>query len=329
MRKIWLVGVLVAGALVIPAPAQAQTTCNGLPVTIPGGPGPDVINGTAGNDVIAAEAGDDIVSGLDGNDTICPGAGDDLIAGGADNDTVAAEAGVDGADQFAGGAGRDRVTYSLRTAGVTVSLDNVANDGAPGEGDNNFIDVEDISGGESDDQLFGSALPNALSGGSGKDTINGGFGADSITGGRGDDALAGQGDNDFVFGNGDNDTFIAGAGRDGADFFEGGSGIDTADYSARFVTLTINLDNVANDGSAGEADDLRLDVENVTGGTSDDVIIARGFQPNPNRLVGGPGNDILDSRDAPFLTGDTVDGGLFGRDFCNSDPDDTEINCEF
>jgi Ca2+-binding RTX toxin-like protein len=324
MRKILLIGMLAAGLSIIPVPAQAQARCGGQAVTFEGTDGPDVINATAGRDVIAAGAGDDIVFALGDIDVICPGDGNDIVDGGDGNDRVNAEAGLDGADQIRGGPGTDLVSYSLRSVGVTVVLDGVANDGSSGEGDN--LDVEQVLGSAADDLLIGSAGPDALLGGSGDDAIRGALGGDSIQGGHGEDNLAGQGGDDFVYGDNGDDEFIAGAGLDGADVFEGGNGSDTANYSARFVALSINLDGVANDGEPGEGDNLRLDVENVIGGTQGDTIIARTFQPNPNRLAGGPGVDVLDSRDAPFITGDTVDGE-FNVAICLTDPDDTRINC--
>jgi hypothetical protein len=105
-----------------------------------------------------------------------------------------------------------------------------------------------------------------------------------------------------------------------------GIGIDTASYLDRSVPLNLSLDDVANDGAAGEGDNLRLDVEEINGGTANDVITARMFQTNPNRLVGSLGNDTIDSRD-PLSNGDTIIGN-FGTDTCLSDPDDSEIECE-
>jgi Ca2+-binding RTX toxin-like protein len=89
MRKIYLVLGLAIGALVVPAlpVAQAQTTCNGLPVTIFGKGGDDIIVGTPENDVIAAEAGNDTVFALEGTDTVCLGPGDDTLDGGPGADT--------------------------------------------------------------------------------------------------------------------------------------------------------------------------------------------------------------------------------------------------
>ena len=52
-------------------------TCMGLPATILGTPGNDVLIGTSGDDVILAYAGDDVLYAGAGIDTICGGDGDD------------------------------------------------------------------------------------------------------------------------------------------------------------------------------------------------------------------------------------------------------------
>ena len=92
----------------------------------------------------------------------------------------------------------------------------------------------------------------------------------------------------------------------------GGSGIDTADYSARTAPLHISLDNQANDGQSGEHDDVMSDVENVIGGSGNDRIIGSPFN---NSLVGGGGNDTIYGG----AGNDTLVGGaghdlLFGQD---------------
>ena len=78
--------------------------CGGLPATIGGTPGDDVVFGTAGNDVIAPGGGNDIVRGLGGDDVICGGDGDDKLKGGAGKDRLFGEA---GRDKLRGGTEKD------------------------------------------------------------------------------------------------------------------------------------------------------------------------------------------------------------------------------
>ena len=90
-------------------------TCLGLTPTRVGTPANDVINATAGRDVIVALGGSDTINGNDGDDVICGGDGVDTINGGngADavdggpgNDTIN---GGDGNDSLDGGAQNDSI----------------------------------------------------------------------------------------------------------------------------------------------------------------------------------------------------------------------------
>lgn len=169
-------GVLAGSALlgtVGSAQAMLPATCNGLPVTIAGTPGPDTLVGTEGADVFSAGAGDDLVIGLEGNDVACLGAGTDRFIGGPGNDTFVAEAKPDGSDRFTTGDGFDTAVYSARTTPVAISLDGVANDGAAGEGDN--IGNADVVGGAAADTLTSTDAsgPEQLFGGPGDDKLTG------------------------------------------------------------------------------------------------------------------------------------------------------------
>lgn len=97
-----------------PSPSPAPPVCNGLPATIEGTSGDDVILGTAGNDVIVAGDGEDLVRGLGGNDIICGSDDDDILKGGRGHDALFGESGGDtlkggiGTDRCVGGFGVDR-----------------------------------------------------------------------------------------------------------------------------------------------------------------------------------------------------------------------------
>jgi hypothetical protein len=136
-------------------------------VILTGTDGDDVLNGTAAGEAIYARAG---------NDTVNAGAGDDELDGGT------------GADLLNGGDGSDSVAYG-GIAGVDVSLDGAANDGAVGEGDNVATDVEDVFGADGADKLVGSAAVNTIDGSGGDDRITGGAGKDALFGGDGDDVI--------------------------------------------------------------------------------------------------------------------------------------------
>jgi Ca2+-binding RTX toxin-like protein len=123
--------------------------------------------GEAGNDDLAGSTSLDTLDGGPGDDILSPRGFGDVVNGGADFDTV----------QMPGG-------------GVTVTLDDAANDGAAGQASENIhSDVEKVVGGSGNDQLDGSAGPNTLDGGDGNDTVNGLGGADTLIGGGGNDVI--------------------------------------------------------------------------------------------------------------------------------------------
>jgi hypothetical protein len=140
------------------------------------GPGNDrafVDNGTA---LIAyGEGGDDDLAGGLSADTLDGGPGDDLLTPSGPGDVVR------------GGPGFD--TARMPNGGVAVTLDDAADDGLPGQGQNIHSDVEKVTGGSGADQLEGSDGPNTLDGGDGDDTLNGLGGADTLTGGSGSDVI--------------------------------------------------------------------------------------------------------------------------------------------
>jgi hypothetical protein len=316
----------IAGAFVLalPAPAQAAPVmCAFRTATIVGTARNDTITGTAGADVIASLGGDDTVNALGGDDIVCLGTGNDVLDAGAGNDSFFAEATTDGADTIAGGGDTDNAYYYQRTTALTIRLDTLANDGEAGEGDYVKDDIENVQGGQNGNRLVGSNVPNILSGGNGPDMLLGAGGDDTLYGMGGNDEMIGGADNDWVFGHTGDDTYIAAAGVDGKDFFEGSVGSDTASYTARTTPVLVNLDNIADDGSAGEGDDMRSDVENIIGGTAGDTLTAHSLAVN--NLNGGQGDDTLDTTDG-FTATDTIDGS-FGIDICSYDSFDVVTNC--
>jgi Ca2+-binding RTX toxin-like protein len=124
-------GVLVAAALCVAsmsAVAQAAPpTCFGQRATIVGTKGDDMIEGTAGADVIVGLRGDDRIRGLGGADFVCGSGGHDrarggrgndkingggilnVLFGGAGDDLVIAGGGQDDGSVLHGGGGDDRL----------------------------------------------------------------------------------------------------------------------------------------------------------------------------------------------------------------------------
>ncbi len=165
-------------------------TCNGLPATIVGTTGNNVINGTNGNDVIVGLGGNDTINGGNGDDVICGGAGNDTLNGGSGNDTLLGSYGLD-----------------------------ILN------GQNG---VDTLDGGDGNDTLDGGNDPDTLSGGNGSDSLTGGSGNDSLNGGADNDTLAGNNGNDSLTGGAGADSFSGGSGVDINADFNAGQG-DTSD----------------------------------------------------------------------------------------------------
>ena len=239
---------------------------SGDPVTTP-----VEVYGGEGNDVLIGSDGDDTIDGGEGNDTITGALGDDTLAGGLGNDTFDEGAADSGSDTFTGGGGVDIVSYANRTNAVTVTMDSGADDGETGEADD-VSNVTGVTGGAGDDSLTGGPNADVISGGPGDDTITGGAEADTLNGDAGDD------------------VFLEGSAASGSDVFYGGAGTDTVSYTSRTNAVTVTIENTANDGESGEADNVRNDVENIVGGAGNDTITG---SSSANVIDGGAGDDVL------------------------------------
>lgn len=277
-------------------------------VYVDGGTGNDTMTTGISDDVLGGAAGNDIANGGGGNDTYADevafsigfgaihsdGAGNDTFNGNSGNDTMnaGADATTDGngigADTFNGGADVDTADYSARTSPIAVTVDaGVGNDGAPGEGDT-ITGVERVLGGSAADQLTAGTAASTLVGASGSDTLTGGAAADRLVGGD----VAGDAP--------DGDDTLDGAA--GADILIGGRGRDTATYASRTVPVTVTVGDGANDGAAGEQDDVRDDVERIVGGSAGDTLTG---DDGANALLGAGGGDLITPADGA----DTVDAG--------------------
>jgi uncharacterized repeat protein (TIGR01451 family) len=316
-----------------------KPTCNGKVATIVGTNAGETLTGTTGNDVIVGLNGNDTISGGAGNDTICGGDGTDSLDGGT------------GADFVSGGTGTDTANYATRTTAVTIDLDNVADDGNSNDGpatarDNVRADIENLTGGSGADTLTGSAAANTLDGRNGADILSGLGGIDTASyatrtsgvtadldnaadDGNVSDGPAGARDNvksdiENLIGGAGADTLTGSSanntldGRNGADILSGLAGSDAATYAVRTVGVTVDLDNVSDDGNSSDGpatarDNVKSDVENLIGGKGADTLTG---SASNNRLTGGLGADSL--------------LGLAGNDtlFANDGLADAAIDCD-
>lgn len=277
------------------------------------------VTGGLGNDMITGGAGDNVLTGGAGNDTLAGGLGADTLNGGVGDDTFNCGTSTDGADIMAGGTGIDLADYSSRTASVTVNLNGQADDGEQGETDNVRADVENVYGSSVGDVIVGSASANILEGRGGNDTISGGAGNDVLRGGAGNDTLNGDAGDDI---------FDEGNAPTGGDIMNGGAGVDEVDYSARTASVSVSLGAGANDGGAGEGDDVGVTVENIFGGDGDDLLVGSALD---NVINGGLGADTIQGLAGnDTLSGgagvDNIDGGD-GEDAIDGDAGNDTLSC--
>ena len=223
----------------------------------------------------------------------------------------------------------------------------------------------EINGDGGIDTVNGGPGPEEIDGGLGNDILFGNDGTDDIVG----DGPVPTGGNDMMDGGPGNDTFeaappvgsdnpvsggqdtiIGGSGDDtlgpptfgyppdpdGPDDFTGGSGRDTVDYSRRIdsedgtaLPVTVTEDGVANDGAAGELDNIRGDVEVILGTGKGDTMVGSAVNNQfvggggDDTLAGGGGNDLLDGG-ASDAGSDTLDGGA-GNDVGTGGPGDDSL----
>ena len=185
-----------------------------------GGPGNDTFEGGINVDHFFGGDGDDKLTGGNNGDELRGEGGNDTLKGdgpsdhGISPDILDGGAGVDVLDDYVF-AGETRYAPA-----IAVSLDGVANDGRPGEGDN-VVGVERVVSGSAgsftgddaanefvapevgaagvlvglggnDTLIAGDSHGDKVDGGAGDDVIDGGFGDDTLVGGPGRDVVNGD-----------------------------------------------------------------------------------------------------------------------------------------
>ncbi|PXA78609.1 hypothetical protein DMC25_22430, partial [Caulobacter sp. D4A] len=280
-----------------------------------GGDGADTLLGRGGNDSLIGGSGDDYLAGDTGDDGLYGGVGNDVLVGGDGADTLQGEDGDDTfiltADYtwnwIVGGNfdfnsdpnGKDTVSAERFTFGVTLDLDvrpadwnshpdaAIANpasrllevrsaDGSQWYSSSGLINIENATGSDYDDRLFGSAGNNVLKGLAGDDELYGREGDDILEGGA------------------------------GADLLVGGGYFDTASYEGSSAGVYVDLST--GDAFGGDAEnDILQEIENLRGSQAADQLKGNFFH---NRLEGLGGDDWFVATNGE----DTYVGGE-GKDF--------------
>jgi Ca2+-binding RTX toxin-like protein len=251
--------------------------------------------GTAADDSIFGFGGNDFLDGKGGNDTLDGGSGDDRAYGGAGNDLFRLST---GADLLNGSAGTDTVAAHANLFDLVVDLQAgtaTYEDNDAGSQSSRLSGIENVTGSDDPDSLFGNAARNVIRGADGDDILGGRGGDDLLEGGSGDDRFAYE---------------------SGSDRIDGGDGSDVLDYSASPHAITLDGFRYGSDlqliGSvrfgnpnAPTATDEIQGIERIVGTGHDDKIALDGGDEQVKwRIDGGAGND--------FLIGygdDRIDGG--------------------
>ncbi|WP_027998190.1 beta strand repeat-containing protein [Sinorhizobium arboris] len=291
------------------------------------------------------------IVGGSADDTLIGDAGANKLSGARGNDWLK---GGDGADTLDGGEDSDTADYSDKTAAIAVAL----NGSKPvtvtvgGVAEDLIAKIENIVGGAGDDTIIGDAATNTFRGGLGADVLDGGAGSDTAdfsdktqsvvlalngaadavatVGGMAEDTvrnienvIGGSGNDQFT-GDAAANTFRGGL---GADLLDGGAGSDTADYSDKTASLVVTLAgaNAATVFVGGVAEDTLRNIENVIGGSGNDVFAGDGFQ---NLFDGGAGSDTVDYSASAKGIAVTLNGANDAKVIVGNAAEDTLRNIE-
>ncbi|MEM9797124.1 MAG: Ig-like domain-containing protein [Pseudomonadota bacterium] len=239
---------------------------DGVANTVYGGQGADQVFGQGGNDRLYGQDGNDLLSGGDGVDYLYGDGGNDILQGGV------------GADVHYGGDGVDRADYSTASSAVTVDLYSYWRNTGDAAGDRHYS-IENLSGSQFNDFIYGNGSSNGLYGGDGHDELLGQGGNDTLYGENGNDRLFGGSGSDWLYGNTGDDQIVGDFGndylwgQDGDDKLWGGEGADEL---------------IGHDG----ADELYGGNGNdrLWGDNGNDTISAEG---GDDYVYGGAGNDRI------------------------------------
>lgn len=319
------------------------------------------IEGNGGGDLLNGKGGGDTILGGSGNDRIIGGDGVDTLDGEGDVDTLDYTSYGATAGLFVELNGSTYSNVTLRSSGAVQdkvrNFENVQGGGGAdhlyGDGNANLL-----VGNGGDDTLWGKGGIDTLVGGAGSDWavfydktasqkvvaaldasgngtawVNGVkddsyTGIENLQGGAGADRLTGNAGVNILWGEGGDDILKGGAGKD---TLNGGAGSDTADFADLVVELSCYLLSGGLSGYAyvgGLFEDILISIENVLGGTKNDIIygnndanlIEGGF--GDDYISGGGGKDILRGQNGD---NDTVDFSNYTKSVSVQLKESTEV----
>lgn len=261
---------------------------NGAIVSVTVGPGlaRDGYGGVGGTDTLTSIEN---LRGSDFRDFLVGNADDNLIRAGDGDDTLGA---WQGNDTLLGGPGNDF---------LNGSWGNDILDGGDQRGTGTDVDTASY---EARGEPALTAVYANLASGIAYDGLGG---VDTLID---IEALRGTQFNDtFIGGNPTNDAFERFDGREGDDYFDGGSGFDEVYYLNASGAVTVNL--TTGTASGAEGNDTFVNIEAMRGSNFSDVLIG---DANDNRLRGERGADFMDGQ-----------GGIDEADY-RSSPSGVNVN---
>jgi Ca2+-binding RTX toxin-like protein len=169
----------------------------------------------------------------------------------------------------------------------------------------------------------GASQGDSVQGGSGKDVIDVYSDSSGVNAGAGNDTINNFGGFNSLNGGANNDVLVAKKGGATDSTYDGGTGVDTIDFSAATVGLVLRNGQsgiyFSNTGIPpivdGSNSDNLANFENFTGGKGNDYIFGNGAA---NTLIGNGGNDYLRG----FGGNDTLNGGAGADAMYGDDGDD-------
>ncbi|TFH16060.1 MAG: hypothetical protein E4H02_06500, partial [Lentisphaerales bacterium] len=284
------------------------------------------------------------VSATDVSDDLESATGiENIIGGSGDNRFVFEDAAILNGTIDGGTGDGNTLDYSAYTTAVVVNLLV-----GTATGTNGIANIHNVTGGTGDDVLAGDTGDNVLVGGEGSDTFqfSAGWGSDTVqdydmtipdtldfsalasplfftlhsdgtvsvtdtvnfllNADVIDRILGGSGDDQFAF---EEDAEFHGT-------IDGGGGIDTLDYSAHTIPVTVDLVAGTATGTNGVTG-----IRNLIGGAGDDVLTGNELA---NEIDGGAGNDVL----AGGAGDDTLAGGVGDDTYAFSEGGGTDVVVE-
>jgi Ca2+-binding RTX toxin-like protein len=286
------------------------------------------LTGSAGNDNLSGGANDDSLSGGPGGDTMNAGEGGETIGDTATYIGSSSGVTVDlsvGATSGGDASGDMLILGSFENIQGSNSGDVLTGEGGPnrinsrrgtdtitGLGGDDLInpgrDADSIDAGDTGETAGDTLAYNDSTGTGGgpvtvnlaANTLSGGFAAgdvltsgtiENVTGSPGVDSLTGDGGPNVI------------DGRQAGDNLDGGTGLDTLNYSISSSLVVVDLDADTATGGFATGDVLTGgSFENATGSAFDDFLNGDG---GPNVLSGGEGGDTMWGR----AGADSLDGG--------------------